>query len=199
MPKDRPIRSARSTLARRLVEVPMSVSIPPAIDAYDSGNSSFDGGMPIRSARSTVAGSMMATAAVLLITPDRGPVMPMVASSAPGPSPSLLCASHRVSRSNSPVRRTPSLRIISAAIVTVAGLAKPESPVAISTPVSGSAATSTTITPTAVAAIGTTCVTNSGMMRATSSKTKSIPLVGVIVRAVLMEWGHEGSHPGGLP
>jgi hypothetical protein len=74
-------RRAKS-LASRFVDVPISVSVPPRIAAYDSGNRSFDGESLLCSARSEIIGMNTATTGVLLMNPAIGPVVPTVAASA---------------------------------------------------------------------------------------------------------------------
>ena len=59
----------------------MSVREPPSIEAYDSGNRSFEGEVFPSWARFDTIGRRMATAAVLLMNPDSGATRPTVASS----------------------------------------------------------------------------------------------------------------------
>jgi hypothetical protein len=153
----------------------MSVSIPPAIEAYDSGRSSFDGDVPCSCARSRTIGSRTATAAVLLMMPESGPTSPMVA-------PSCLCSLSPVyeetvccRRWMAPVRRTPSLRIIIARMVIVAGFEKPETPSRGETPVHGPRTMSVTMMPMAVTSIGTGSVTNSTSATRMIAKTSATP------------------------
>src|SRR3546814_4467817 len=57
------LRATPST--RMLVEVPIIVSVPPRIVAYDSGISSFEGVVPARLAREIATGVRIATTGVL--------------------------------------------------------------------------------------------------------------------------------------
>jgi hypothetical protein len=54
------------SLARLFVDVPMSVSVSPSIDANDSGSSSFEGAVFPSCARSAITGIRIATTGVLL-------------------------------------------------------------------------------------------------------------------------------------
>jgi hypothetical protein len=61
-----PIDWAAMSLARLFVDVPMSVSVPPSIEANDSGISSFEGAVFPSCARSAITGIRIATTGVLL-------------------------------------------------------------------------------------------------------------------------------------
>ena len=62
--------SSAIALTSRLVDVPMTVSVPPAIETYESGNMNFDGLRWKRRHRSMSSGMKIATTAVLLRKPD---------------------------------------------------------------------------------------------------------------------------------
>ena len=81
----RPISCADRLLARRFVDVPIKVSVPPNIEAYESGINSFDGDVPPFHATSEMTGTSNATTGVLFTRPDVGPARPIVASNCFGP------------------------------------------------------------------------------------------------------------------
>ena len=173
------------------VEVPMSVSIPPNIDAYESGKRSFEGEVPPRSARSVTIGRRMATAAVLLMKPEMGATTPMVAPSWRFSLSTVYREMNAPSFWTMPVRWTPSLRMNIASTVSVAALAKPDSPssgetigigdsrrpTSTNSPDTGSTSISATITEMAVTSTGTGSVANS--TRATRMSTKTTTMPGV--------------------
>ncbi len=69
------------------VDVPMTVRVPPSIDANESGMRSFDGEVLPLCARSATTGTRMATTGVLLMNPDTGPATPTVARAVGSLSP----------------------------------------------------------------------------------------------------------------
>jgi hypothetical protein len=81
MENPRPVSSTTMSLARMFVAVPMSVRVPPSIEAYESGMRSFEGETWLSSARSVTIGMNIATTGVLLMNPASGAVSPTVAPS----------------------------------------------------------------------------------------------------------------------
>ena len=66
----RPISRPDSSEARMFVDVPISVSMPPNVGAYESAMSSFEGEVSPSWARLVTIGNRMATAAVLLMNSE---------------------------------------------------------------------------------------------------------------------------------
>ncbi len=159
------------------VEVPMTVRVPPSIEANESGMRSFDGEVLPLCARSATTGTRMATTGVLLMNPDTGPVTLMVAASC---FVWLLPAYSAIFRPmcwTIPVRLTPVLKMSIANTVMVAGLAKPESPSCGVICVHGSSTIRRTITTMAVTSMGSHSVANKTRERKMSAKTTSISTV----------------------
>ena len=155
--------------------MPISVSVPPRIAAYDSGRSSFDGEIPDWRARSVIIGMNTATTGVLLRNPDSGPVAPTVAASARPSLPRVSCARYTPSRWTSPVCWIPALSMNIATIVIVAVFENPEIACWVLTPVTGSRAASVTMTPTAVISFGIASVTNNTSVTPISPNTTTVP------------------------
>ncbi|ELZ28159.1 hypothetical protein C475_05120 [Halosimplex carlsbadense 2-9-1] len=172
-----PARLAAVALARRFVEVPMSVSIPPICEAYDSGISSFDGEVFPSLATSVTTGTSTATTGVLLTNPETGPATPTVASSCRSRLSPANAAIRRPRIWTSPVRLIPALKISIASTVIVAGLENPEIPSLGEIPVHGRRTTSVTMIAIAVTSIGSHSVTNSAMAPRTTSPTTTMSTV----------------------
>ncbi len=157
------------------MDVPISVSVPPRIAAYESGSRSFDGLILESSARPVTIGMNTATTGVLFTKPAIGPVVQTVATSARNSDPPVKSARDTPSRSTTPVFWTPALSMYMAMMVTVAGFAKPEIASRAPTPVHGSRTTSAATTAMAVTSLGTTSVTNAVRTARMSRNTTATP------------------------
>ncbi|GIV60642.1 MAG: hypothetical protein KatS3mg043_1731 [Rhodothermaceae bacterium] len=107
-----------------LVEVPMRVTIPPAMAANESGMSSFEGASPTSRAHCFTRGANMATMGVLFRKAERKEVESISRTSAPRSRP----RGEKTSRSMKPrafASCTPAATTNSAATVSTAGFAKP--------------------------------------------------------------------------
>ena len=141
-------------LARRFVEVPMSVSVPPSIPANESGMSSRDGETPVRSVRSPTTGIIRATTGVLLMKPAARPDRPTTEPSWRRWWRPEIAMRSSTSSWTAPTRRIPSLRTNIINTVTVASLANPEMPSAGDMVVQRPSRTNTTMTRRAVTSRG---------------------------------------------
>jgi hypothetical protein len=169
--------SAERLLAKRLVEVPMRVSVPPNIEAYESGISSFDGEVPPLRATSEMTGTSSATTGVLFTRPEVGPARPIVARSCLSSLLPTAAATRVPTSCTTPVRRTPSLRMSIARTAMVASFEKPERPSAGDTCVHGWRMTSNTNTNSAVTSTRTYSVTNNANATAMIPNTTSMSVV----------------------
>jgi hypothetical protein len=149
-----PMSSSVMSLARTFVAVPIRLSVPPSIEAYERGMRSLEGETRASSARSVTIGMNIATTGVLMIKPASGPVIPTVAPRSRVASPRVNAAMRAPSRLIAPVDWPPALRTYIARMVTVAGEANPCRAVRPSTPVHGSRTTSATTTEMAVTSGG---------------------------------------------
>ncbi len=123
--KGLPSASLRNSAMTIFGGVPISVIIPPRIDANESAMSESEGLRPLFFAACISRGMSNARAATLFITADRdaasADMMPTCAASLRDAS-----TTYRASSSMTPEFESPRLMISTSAIITVAGCPKPE-------------------------------------------------------------------------
>ena len=125
----KPSKPASSTMpwTTRLVDVPMSVHIPPRIVTYDRGIRNFVAGSLARSAHRLIIGAKITTTGVLLRKAETKAMTGIMRSCTRFTVDCPLGSRHASSCSSRPERRTPSLTRKSRATVTMPLLLKPSS------------------------------------------------------------------------